>query len=294
MQRARHFVAITSQPQAAAQWGIRRCFPVADWVGGRYSLWSSIGLPVAIAAGAAAFRALLAGAQAMDAHFCHAPPHANAPLRLGLLDVWNRCLLGFGSRCVAPYHSALAHLPAYLQQLEMESNGKRVDRLGCPVTGHTAAVIWGAVGSDAQHAFFQMLHQGSDVVPLDIIAVRRPAAGFEAQHRQLLASALAQAQALMQGSENVQDSHRHFPGNRPSSFILLDDLSAQALGALLALHEHRVFVSGALWGINSFDQWGVELGKTLARDLHARLAGGNGAGLDASSAGLLAHLRGNL
>jgi len=217
--------------------------------------------------------------------------------RLGLLDVWNRCLLGFGSRCVAPYHSALAHLPAYLQQLEMESNGKRVDRLGRPVAGHTAAVIWGAVGSDAQHAFFQMLHQGSDVVPLDIIAVRRPAAGFAAQHRQLLASALAQAQALMQGSENAQDEqdgHRHFPGNRPSSFILLEDLSAQALGALLALHEHRVFVSGALWGINSFDQWGVELGKTLARDLHARLAHGNSAGLDASSAGLLAHLRGNL
>jgi len=305
----RHFVALTSNPAAAAQWGIARCFAVADWVGGRYSLWSSMGLALAIAAGAAAFRALLAGARAMDVHFCTAPAPRNAPLRLGLLDVWNRSLLGFASRCVAPYHSALARLPAYLQQLEMESNGKRVDRRGRPLRVRTAPVIWGEPGLEAQHAFFQMLHQGTDVVPLDIIAVRCPFAppsaalhagsGCEhgpdaAQHgqaREALASALAQAQALMLGRESTSDGHRHFPGNRPSSFILLDTLTPEALGALIALHEHRVFVSGALWGINSFDQWGVELGKALTRDVQTRLTSGNVAGLDASTAGLLARIR---
>ncbi len=287
---SRHFVALTTDAQAAARMGIATTFGFWDWVGGRYSLWSAVGLPVAIAVGAQAFRELLAGAHAMDMHFRQAPLPANLPVRLGLLDVWNRNLLGFSSRCIAPYHTGLRRLPAYLQQLEMESNGKRVDRLGRPLELASAPVLWGEPGTDGQHAFFQMLHQGTDIVPLEIIAVRRPSHGLPGHHEQLLANALAQAQALMQGRAS-EDGHRHFPGNRPSTFMLLDALTPAALGALIALQEHRVFVAGALWGINSFDQWGVELGKLLARDLQPRLASGDTEGLDASTAGLLQRLR---
>ncbi|MBB1650434.1 glucose-6-phosphate isomerase [Delftia sp. UME58] len=287
---ARHFVALTTNASAAAQMGITTTFGFWDWVGGRYSLWSAIGLPVAVAVGAAAFRDLLAGAHAMDHHFRTAPLQANLPVRLALLDIWNRNLLGFGSRCIAPYHAGLRRLPAYLQQLEMESNGKRVDRQGRPLALGSAPVLWGEPGTDGQHAFFQMLHQGMDIVPLEIIAVQRPSHGLQGHHEQLLANALAQAQALMQG-RSCDDGHRHFPGNRPSTFVLLDALTPAALGALIALQEHRVFVAGALWGLNSFDQWGVELGKLLARDLQPRLASGNMAGLDASTAGLLLRMR---
>ncbi|MDR3018034.1 MAG: glucose-6-phosphate isomerase [Delftia acidovorans] len=287
---ARHFVALTTNASAAAQMGITTTFGFWDWVGGRYSLWSAIGLPVALAVGAAAFRDLLAGAHAMDQHFRTAPLQANLPVRLALLDVWNRNLLGFASRCIAPYHAGLRRLPAYLQQLEMESNGKRVDRQGRPLALGSAPVLWGEPGTDGQHAFFQMLHQGTDIVPLEIIAVQRPSHGLQGHHEQLLANALAQAQALMQG-RSCDDGHRHFPGNRPSTFVLLDALTPAALGALIALQEHRVFVAGALWGLNSFDQWGVELGKLLARDLQPRLASGDVAGLDASTAGLLQRMR---
>ncbi|WP_280192603.1 glucose-6-phosphate isomerase [Delftia sp. PS-11] len=287
---ARHFVALTARPDAATQLGITTCFGLWDWVGGRYSLWSAAGLPIAMACGAGAFRALLAGAHAMDRHFASAPLQANLPVRLALLDVWYRNLMGFSSRCIAPYHASLRRLPAYLQQLEMESNGKRVDRAGRPLDLATAPVLWGEPGTDGQHAFFQMLHQGTDTVPLEIIAVRRPSHGLPGHHAQLLANALAQAQALMQGRRS-EDGHRHFPGNRPSSFVLLESLSPEALGALIALQEHRVFVAGALWGINSFDQWGVELGKVLARDLQPRLASGEVHGLDASTAGLLQRMR---
>ena len=287
---SRHFVALTTHAAAAAQMGITTTFGFWDWVGGRYSLWSSIGLPVAVAVGAAAFRAMLAGAHAMDMHFRTSPLQANLPVRLGLLDVWYRNLLGFGSRCIAPYHAGLRRLPAYLQQLEMESNGKRVDRQGRPLALGSAPVLWGEPGTDGQHAFFQMLHQGSDIVPLEIIAVKQASHTLPGHQEQLLANALAQAQALMQGRAS-EDGHRHFPGNRPSSFLLLDALTPAALGALVALQEHRVFVAGALWGINSFDQWGVELGKLLARDLQLRLGIGDMAGLDASTAGLLQRLR---
>ncbi|MBU6467069.1 MAG: glucose-6-phosphate isomerase [Burkholderiales bacterium] len=286
----RHFIGLTTNTQAAAALGITTCFGFWDWVGGRYSLWSAIGLALAIAVGAEHFRAFLAGAHAMDEHFRTAPAASNLPLRLGLLDVWYRNFLGFTSRCIAPYHAALARLPAYLQQLEMESNGKRVDQSGAPVAGGTAPVLWGEPGTNGQHAFFQMLHQGTDVIPLEIIAVRQAAHALPGHQDQLLANALAQAQALMLGCERG-DGHRDFPGNRPSTFLLLDALTPRALGALLALQEHRVFVSGSLWGINSFDQWGVELGKVLALDLAARLASGNAAGLDGSTAGLLRRLR---
>ena len=287
---AQHFIALTSNVAAARTWGITTTFGFWDWVGGRYSLWSAIGLPIAIAIGAEGFRALLAGAHAMDEHFRTAPLAANLPVRLALLDVWYRNFLGFTSRCIAPYHAGLRRLAAHWQQLEMESNGKRVDQAGRALPFATSPVLWGEPGSNGQHAFFQMLHQGTDVLPLEIVAVRECAHPLPGHHSMLLANALAQAQALMVGRA-CEDGHRHFPGNRPSTFLLLDALTPASLGALIALQEHRVFASGSLWGINSFDQWGVELGKVLASDLQHRLASGDVAGLDASTAGLLQRLR---
>jgi glucose-6-phosphate isomerase len=283
---ARHFAALTTNVAAANAFGITTTFGFWDWVGGRYSLWSAIGLPIAIAIGSAGFRALLAGGQAMDEHFAHAPLEQNLPMRLGLLDVWYRNFHGFASRSIAPYSSALRRLPAYLQQLEMESNGKRVDADGQTLPFDTAPVLWGEPGTNGQHAYFQMLHQGTSVVPVEFIAVRKPAHALPGHHTKLLANALAQAQALMLGKSD-SGGHKHFPGNRPSTFLLLDELTPESLGALIALQEHRVFVSGSIWGINSFDQWGVELGKVLATDIESRLGSGDVAGLDGSSAGLL-------
>ena len=287
---ARHFAALTTNVQAAAEFGIATTFGFWDWVGGRYSLWSAIGLPIAIAIGAQGFRDLLAGAHAMDQHFRTRPLERNLPVRLGLLDVWYRNFHGFASRSIAPYHSALRRLPAYLQQLEMESNGKGVDAQGRAVGFGTSPVLWGEPGTNGQHAYFQMLHQGTDRVPVEFIAVREPAHELPGHHELLLANALAQAQALMQGKEDA-GGHRRFTGNRPSTFFLLEALNPASLGALIALYEHRVFTSGALWGIDSFDQWGVELGKVLAGDIARRIASGDTEGLDASTAGLLARIR---
>ncbi len=286
----RHFAALTTNVDAANALGITTTFGFWDWVGGRYSLWSAIGLPLAISIGAAGFRDLLAGAHAMDEHFRTAPLAQNLPTRLGLLDVWYRNFHGFTSRCIAPYHAALRRLPAYLQQLEMESNGKRVALDGQALAVATSPVLWGEPGTNGQHAFFQMLHQGTDAIPLELIAVRQPTHPLPGHHHKLLANALAQAQALMVGRHS-DDGHRHFPGNRPSTFLLLEALTPASLGALIALQEHRVFVSGCLWGINSFDQWGVELGKVLAKSLEERLESGDVSGLDASTAGLLVRLR---
>jgi len=286
---ARHFCALTSNVAAAHAFGITTTFGFRDWVGGRYSLWSAIGLPIAIAIGADGFRAFLAGAHAMDQHFRQAPLERNLPVRLALLDVWYRNFHGFTSRSIAPYHSALKRWPAYLQQLEMESNGKRVHAQGDALPFATSPVLWGEPGTNGQHAYFQMLHQGSDVVPVEFVAVRQPRHNLPGHHPMLLANVLAQAQALMIG-KSVGDGHHDFPGNRPSSFLLLDELSPTSLGALIALQEHRVFVSGALWGINSFDQWGVELGKVLAKDIAGRLDSGDVSNLDGSTAGLLRRL----
>ena len=291
---ARHFAALTTNVAAANAFGITTTFGFWDWVGGRYSLWSAIGLPIAIAIGAAGFREFLAGAHAMDEHFRTAPLESNLPVRLGLLDVWYRNFHGFSSRSIAPYSSALRRWPAYLQQLEMESNGKRVDTDGQPLPFETSPVLWGEPGTNGQHAYFQMLHQGTTVVPVEFVAVKQAAYApndLPGHHAMLLANALAQAQALMRGQADA-GGHQHFPGNRPSTFLLLESLTPESLGALIALQEHRVFVSGALWGIDSFDQWGVELGKVLARDLQQRLASGDAEGLDASTAGLLNRLRG--
>ncbi|MDM0114476.1 glucose-6-phosphate isomerase [Variovorax sp. J22R133] len=287
---ARHFAALTTNVAAANEFGIDTTFGFWDWVGGRYSMWSAIGLPIALAIGADGFRALLAGAHAMDEHFRTAPLEQNLPVRLGLLDVWYRNFHGFTSRSIAPYHSALKRLPAYLQQLEMESNGKRVDLNGDALPFGTSPVLWGEPGTNGQHAYFQMLHQGTDVVPLEFVAVRDAAHDLPGHHPKLLANALAQAQALMVGKHDA-GGHRNFPGNRPSTFFVLEKLTPESLGAFLAMYEHRVFTSGALWGINSFDQWGVELGKVLATNIEPRLGSGDVSGLDASTAGLLARLR---
>ena len=287
---SRHFAALTTNVAAAGQMGITTTFGFWDWVGGRYSMWSAIGLPVAIAIGAQGFRDWLAGAHAMDQHFQTAPLEANLPVRLGLLDVWYRNFLNYTSRSIAPYHSALRRVPAYLQQLEMESNGKRVDRNGHALPYGTSPVLWGEPGTNGQHAYFQMLHQGTDVVPLEFMAVKKPTHSLKDHHELLLANAIAQAQALMLGQAD-EGGHKHFPGNRPSTFLLLDELTPASLGALIALNEHRVFVSGSVWGINSFDQWGVELGKVLAKDIHARMVSGDVTGLDASTAVLLDRIR---
>ena len=286
---AGHFAALTTNVEAAKQFGIQTTFGFWDWVGGRYSMWSAIGLPVALAIGAEGFRRFLAGAHAMDEHFRTAPLEQNLPVRLGLLDVWYRNFHGFTSRCIAPYHAALRRLPAYLQQLEMESNGKQVDAAGRPVGYGTSPVLWGEPGTNGQHAYFQMLHQGTDVVPLEFIAVHEPGHDLPGHQPKLLANAIAQAQALMVGKPDA-GGHRNFPGNRPSTFFVFERLTPEVLGAFVALYEHRVFTSGAIWGINSFDQWGVELGKVLAKDLEPRLASGDTAGLDASTAGLVRRL----
>ncbi len=286
---ARHFCALTSNVEAAQAFGITTSFGFRDWVGGRYSLWSAIGLPIAIAIGPAGFRDFLAGAHAMDQHFQHAQLEQNLPVRLALIDVWYRNFHGFTSRSIAPYHSALRRWPAYLQQLEMESNGKSVDAQGRTLPFATSPVLWGEPGTNGQHAYFQMLHQGTDVVPVEFVAVRTPRHTLEGHHDLLLANVLAQAQALMVGQDDP-GGHRNFTGNRPSSFLLLDELSPASLGAMIALQEHRVFVSGAIWGINSFDQWGVELGKVLAKAIAPRLHTGDVTGLDGSTAGLLRRL----
>jgi glucose-6-phosphate isomerase len=287
---ARHFAALTTNVPAANAFGIATTFGFWDWVGGRYSLWSAIGLPLAISIGAENFRQFLSGAAEMDEHFATAPLEQNLPVRLGLLDVWYRNFHGFTSRCVAPYHSSLRRFPAYLQQLEMESNGKRVDKSGQALPFHTSPVVWGEPGTNGQHAFFQMLHQGTEVIPLEFIAVKKPAHGLQDHHTKLLANAVAQSQAFLVGKTS-EDGHRHFPGNRPSTFFVLNALTPASLGALIALYEHRVFVSGAIWGINSFDQFGVELGKVLAKDVEARLISGDASGVDASTAALIGRFK---
>ena len=319
-----HFVAATSNVEAAARFGITRTFGFWDWVGGRYSLWSAIGLPLAIAIGAEGFRELLAGAHAMDRHFADTPVEKNLPMLLGLVDVWYRNFHGFASRSVAPYCHSLKRFPAYLQQLEMESNGKRVDREGRVLPYATSPVVWGEPGTNNQHAYFQMLHQGSDTTPVEFILVKEAdplgAAGpavrksLANQQRMLLAGGLAQAQALMLGRTTAEalaeqpqvpagtgvDAatlavHRTFPGNRPSTTLLLERLTPRSLGALIALYEHRVFTAGVVWGIDSFDQWGVELGKGLGNRLLPLLEGAcasadAGPALDPSTSGLLARL----
>jgi len=280
-----HFAAVTTNLKAAAEFGIapERCFPLWDWVGGRYSVWSSVGLPVAIAIGMDRFEQLLAGARAMDEHFASARLEANMPVLLALLGIWYTNFCGAETHAVLPYAEALRELPAYLQQLEMESNGKGVDRDGQRVDYATVPVVWGAVGTNSQHAFHQMLHQGTHLVPCDFLV---PVAdtGTAAEN------ALAQSAALLGGREAAQ-AQRRFDGNRPSSTIMFKDLDPYTMGALLALYEHKVFVQGVIWNINSFDQWGVELGKEIARTLAQADTAAAEAAMDASTNALMRRLR---
>ena len=262
---ARHVIAATANNEEAGRWGLPECnvFPFADWVGGRFSVWSSVGLPLAIAVGAQRFERFLAGAHAADLAFRSDPLERNAAALLGLVGVWNRNALGMPSHAVLSYASRLESLPAYLQQLEMESNGKRVDRDGDPVEFHTCPVVWGGVGTPGQHAFHQWLHQGTDRASCDFIVSARAMGARREHHEILLAHACAQSEALMEGLATPQ-TFKACPGDRVSTTLVLPALDPWHLGALLALYEHKVFVQGVVWGINSFDQWGVELGKVIA------------------------------
>jgi glucose-6-phosphate isomerase len=286
-----HFAAVSTNKKAVAEFGIDpdNMFPFWDWVGGRYSIWSAIGLSLVIAIGRENFRSFLAGAYAMDVHFRSAPLEQNMPVILAMIAFWQREFFGSTSQLVAPYHQDLALFPSYLQQLEMESNGKSVTRYGLPVAMRTSPVIWGSAGTNGQHAYFQMLHQGTDRIPVDFIVALKPSHGFTHQHKALLANCFAQAEALMHGNPNTQlPPHRAFPGNHPSNMLLMNELTPSTLGALIALYEHKTFVLGALWDINSFDQWGVELGKTLADRILSELDASAPAGLhDSSTAALI-------
>nr|WP_315596900.1 glucose-6-phosphate isomerase [uncultured Cupriavidus sp.] len=301
---ARHFVAVSTNRDAVEAFGIdpANMFPFWDWVGGRFSLWSAVGLSIAVAIGFDRFRQLLDGARAMDRHFASEAPEQNLPIILGLLDVWYRSLLGASSRCIAPYCEPLELLPAFLQQLEMESNGKSVQHNGAALEVGSAAVIWGTTGTNGQHAYFQMVHQGSQLVPVDFIACLEPHSDLPGHHTKLLANCFAQGEALLRGrfaDEVLADGqtdealvpHLVFDGNRPSNTLLLQRLDAFHLGALLAMSEHRTFVQGALWNINPFDQWGVELGKMLARPIERELEGAPEQPHDASTAALIRRAR---
>jgi glucose-6-phosphate isomerase len=308
---APHFVGVSSNVDAARAFGVADVLPMWDWVGGRYSLWSAVGLSIAIAHGWDAFASLMAGAAEMDAHFRTAPPERNLPLVMGLLGWWNAVWLGCPQRVVVPYSHALGRLPAFLQQLSLESNGKSVTRDGAPLGRGGAPSLWGETGTDGQHAFFQWLHQGTHPVPVEFVVPVRARHAIANQQTLLVANALAQAQALLVGRPaGAVESEltarglagdalrsavaaRVCPGDRPSTTILLPTLDAWNLGALRALWEHRTFVEGLLLNVNSFDQWGVELGKTLATPIIAALEGHAALpeGTDGSTEALVSHAR---
>lgn len=308
---ARQFAAVSSALDKTQAFGIpeQRVFGFADWVGGRYSVWGPVGLPVMIAVGSTAFDAFLRGGQAMDVHFCAADWSENMPVMLALTGVWHRQVLGYASRAVLPYDQRLLRLPAYFQQLEMESNGKSVAMDGSALTIPSGPVVWGEPGTNGQHAFYQLIHQGTDVIPCEFMVA---AEGHEPElthhHRLLLANCLAQSEALMRGRSldearqrmadkgltgeecERQARHRVFAGNRPSTTLMYPKLTPFVLGQVIALYEHRVFVEGVLLGINSFDQWGVELGKELATSLGPIVDGAEGTETkDGSTAALVAY-----
>ncbi|NJN50573.1 MAG: glucose-6-phosphate isomerase [Gammaproteobacteria bacterium] len=276
---AQHAIAITSNPSAAAAMGIEAAHTLSmwDWVGGRYSIWSSVGLPIAIRIGARGFREFLDGAAELDRHALDAPAARNLPVLLALTGIWNFNFLGAQSHAVLPYSHRLRMFPDYLQQLEMESNGKSVRHDGSRVDVQTMPVLWGGEGTNGQHAFHQFLHQGTRAFSVDFIATIAPDHNLDAHHDWLLANCLAQSEALLQGRSTVSSdplaNHRAMPGNRGSTTILLDALTPKHLGALIALYEHKVYCQGMIWDINSFDQWGVELGKTIGETLFAALGG---------------------
>ncbi|WP_405862175.1 glucose-6-phosphate isomerase [Streptomyces sp. NBC_00090] len=305
---AKHFVALSTNAEKVEEFGIdtTNMFEFWDWVGGRYSYDSAIGLSLMIAIGPEHFREMLDGFHLVDEHFRTAPPEENAPLLLGLLGVWYGAFFDAQSHAVLPYSHYLSKFTAYLQQLDMESNGKSVDREGNPVDWQTGPVVWGTPGTNGQHAYYQLIHQGTKVIPADFIGFARPVAdllpGLVAQHDLLMANFFAQTQALAFGktpeevrAEGVAEElvpHKTFQGNHPTTTILADALTPSVLGQLIALYEHKVFVQGAVWNIDSFDQWGVELGKVLAKRIEPVLTEGEGAErLDSSTAGLVSAYR---
>jgi glucose-6-phosphate isomerase len=292
-----HFAAVSTALDKVAAFGISiDCtFGFWDWVGGRYSVWSAIGLPVMIAIGSENFRRFLQGAAEMDRHFQTAPLEKNLPVLLALIGIWHRDICGYASRAILPYDQRLARFPAYLQQLDMESNGKSVTKSGAPVSRPTGPIVWGEPGTNGQHAFYQLIHQGTDVIPCEfLIAAQGHEPDMTEHHQLLIANCLAQSEALMKGRTLEQakgNPHRVFPGNRPSITIAYQQLTPRTLGRLIALYEHRVFTEAAIWDINAFDQWGVELGKELATNLLPVVEGKKcSVGLDASTAGLVTHL----
>ena len=311
---SRHFVAISTNAAAVQKFGIPEdnMFPFWDWVGGRYSVWSAIGLPLVLAIGYNHFTEFLAGAYAMDVHFKNAPLASNMPVILGLVGIWNRNFLGYSSVSIAPYLQDLISFSNYLQQLEMESNGKQVRKNGETVEYRTCPVIWGNVGTNGQHAYFQLLHQGTEIIPVDFITALQPHHTLPKHHAALLANCFAQSEALMVGKSaekvradleaagmsspeiEIQTPQRMFPGNRPSNTILMNVLRPETLGALMALYEHKTFVQGAIWNVNSFDQWGVELGKLLAKTIENELEGDEFAHHDSSTSGLIALAKASL
>lgn len=275
---AQHFVAVSTNTEAVRNFGIdpKNMFEFWDWVGGRYSLWSAIGLSLMIGIGPENFEAFLGGAHEVDHHFLSQPWQTNMPVLLALIEVWYRNCWGVSSRCIAPYHHRLRRLPAYLQQLDMESLGKSVDRDGNPLPRSSGLVVWGEPGTNGQHAYFQLLHQGTDLIPVDFILLAQADSPLDQQHQLLLANGLAQSRALMVG-RSLADSgstHKTFEGNRPSNTLIAPRLTPETLGALLAIYEHKVFTLSVLWGLNAFDQWGVELGKVLAKGTEALLGVG--------------------
>lgn len=292
-----HFIAASTNRKAAMEFGIREenVFEFWAWVGGRYSMWSSIGLPIALSIGFEGFIELLEGAHEMDNHFINAPFSQNMPVLMALIGIWYINFIGAETQAIVPYDQALNQLPSFLQQLDMESNGKSVDIFGHPVNYKTGPIVWGQTGSNGQHAFFQLLHQGTRYVPIDFIASLKPEPGVEDHHFALLTNMLAQANAFMEGSQgDSKELSQHdpysCPGNRPSSTLLLDELTPKNLGALIALYEHKVFVQGVIWNINSFDQWGVQLGKRIAGEISERIDT-NAADFDTSTQGLLELVR---
>jgi glucose-6-phosphate isomerase len=308
----RHFIAVTSNRKAAIEFGIgeENIFPLWDWVGGRYSLWSAIGLPIALAIGVSNFKELLAGAYAMDEHFTQAPLAENMPVLMALLGIWYSNFWGAQSHAILPYDHYLRNFTKHLQQLDMESNGKSVRQDGTPLDIATGPIIWGGVGCNGQHAYHQLLHQGRLLVPADFIVPVNSYNPLADHHQWLFANCLSQAQALMQGktreeaeaelrAKGLSESevqrlapHKVIPGNRPSNILVMNRIAPFNLGALVALYEHKVFVQSAIWGINAFDQWGVELGKEMGKEVYQRLTGASEAPAgDASTQGLIEHFR---
>ncbi|WP_428718461.1 glucose-6-phosphate isomerase [Undibacterium curvum] len=310
---AKHFIAVTSSPAKAHEFGIpdENILQIWDWVGGRYSLWSAVGLSVALSIGMNGFERMLQGAQTMDSHFREAPLEKNLPVLMALISIWNTNFLGAETTAILPYNESIRHLPAFLQQLEMESNGKTVSRDGEPLSCRANPIVWGEIGVNGQHAFFQLLHQGGWLIPCDFVVAASSDHPLPGHQAPLLANCLAQSAALAFGKTEQQAReelsqaglseaqlarllpHKVFAGNQPSTTILMPSLDPFQLGMLIALYEHKVFVQGVIWSINSFDQWGVELGKQLANRLLPAILGDQAfdAQLDASTSGLIAYFR---